>query len=1571
MSAEFEFRPPPAAPTYHPSVQEFQDALAYIAKIRPEAEKYGICKIKPPPGWQPPFAVDVDNCKFTPRIQRLNELEAHTRIKLNFLDKIARFWELQGSSLRIPVVDKKALDLFTLHKLVQEEGGMELITKERRWTTLATKMGLKTANNKGIGGILRTHYERVVYPYVIFETGKNTKKVNVGNSKIKVEDEHKDKDYVPHHIPSRMAVKPPPPTKKSRRNRHFTHTEKEGVETTDRVTRGQVENIDEFDPLEKYVCHNCGRGDAEEAMLLCDGCDDSYHTFCLNPPLNEIPKGDWRCPCCVAEEVSKPTEAFGFEQATKEYTLQTFGEMADQFKADYFNMPGHLVPTSVVEKEFWRIVSSIDEDVVVEYGADLHSMDHGSGFPTLNSRHLLSGDEEYATSGWNLNNLPNVEGSVLCYINADISGMKVPWMYVGMCFSAFCWHNEDHWSYSINYLHWGEHKTWYGVPGDGAVRFEEAMSSAAPELFKSQPDLLHQLVTIMNPNILMDAGVPIYRTDQAAGEFVITFPRAYHAGFNQGYNFAEAVNFTPSDWLDKGRDCVENYSQLHRFCVFSHDELVCKIASSASELNLEIATVAYKDMLKMVESEQELRKNLLAWGVKDSEREAFELLPDDERQCDHCKTTCFLSALTCSCVEDKLVCLRHIKLLCECPPEKHTLRYRYTMEELQGLLLKIQGKVETFNSWAAKLREALKGQGDDRIELAALKALLQEAEEHKFPGTELVLSLREAVESAEKCTMVAQQLMSSKVRTRTRLQGEAKCRLTLEELQLFVQQLKKLPCKLPESEAIHELFKNVTEFQKEARLLLEPLVDTQSIPELEVLQKCLERGATLGIDLPEIARLKLRIQQAEWMGKYRDLLGTNPMWDPDVIPSGDRDATEEEEAGEVSLDSLRELLELGVGLPPHPVLEKSLAKLQGLLEMSEKIEDKASNFLQAKPRLPLSSADMIIKEVVLLPTYLPSVAALTEAAKKARDWMTRLEVLQKLEYSPYLEALESLMSKAKTIAVKLDSLDELENQIAAAHAWRERTAKTFLRKNSYYSLIEVLSPKLDVLVVTRFRRRRPKEDPFNPVNVTHVIAVEAEKKEDPRLIVEAFKESESSELTSFKRIRVQNIQKKVHDDQGLAHYCVCQGKAQGGMIECALCKEWFHLSCLRGAKQQGPGAKNKANGEGNLISGMKDGRYLCGYCCRSRRPRLETILSLLVSLQKLPVRLPEGEALQCLTERAMNWQDRARQLLSTEELTTCLSQLSATLQRATDAAARKKADNKTSQNDLSKLPTSEHRDLFSGSEESQDSEYTARDSIPEVVEQPPALSNSEHAYSSFSRDGSGCTTSNKKNVRKSPLVPRQLNSSVWTSPSNMSASCAQNVPLLSLSSQTVAKLEDLILEGDSLEVSLDETIHIGRILQAIKAPSEPPVMALLYSKDDEQDCDPNGDSFSKRKMQGKKRRLDSTGDKQQSKGPKGNKNAKPMKVNKKPRMMKKADGKKRQSTNESENEEDCAADQCLKPTGKEVIWVQCDGGCEMWFHLRCVGLQARDVKANEDYICRRCAVKNPASVDVDIVDKDE
>ena len=50
-----------------------------------------------------------------------------------------------------------------------------------------------------------------------------------------------------------------------------------------------------------YICHMCNRGDGDEYMLLCDGCDDAFHTYCLIPPLSEVPKGDWRCPKCVKQ----------------------------------------------------------------------------------------------------------------------------------------------------------------------------------------------------------------------------------------------------------------------------------------------------------------------------------------------------------------------------------------------------------------------------------------------------------------------------------------------------------------------------------------------------------------------------------------------------------------------------------------------------------------------------------------------------------------------------------------------------------------------------------------------------------------------------------------------------------------------------------------------------------------------------------------------------------------------------------------------------------------------------------------------------------------------------------------------------------------------------------------------------------------------------------------------------------------------------------------------------------------------------------------------------------------------
>lgn len=56
-----------------------------------------------------------------------------------------------------------------------------------------------------------------------------------------------------------------------------------------------------------------------------------------------------------------------------------------------------------------------------------------------------------------------------------------------------------------------------------------------------------------------------------------------------------------------------HYSQLRRFCVFSHDELVCKMATNSDKLDITVAAATYTDMLRMVETEKKLRKSLLDW----------------------------------------------------------------------------------------------------------------------------------------------------------------------------------------------------------------------------------------------------------------------------------------------------------------------------------------------------------------------------------------------------------------------------------------------------------------------------------------------------------------------------------------------------------------------------------------------------------------------------------------------------------------------------------------------------------------------------------------------------------------------------------------------------------------------------------------------------------------------------------------------------------------------------------------------------------------------------------------------
>ncbi|XP_008573705.1 PREDICTED: bromodomain adjacent to zinc finger domain protein 2A isoform X4 [Galeopterus variegatus] len=51
------------------------------------------------------------------------------------------------------------------------------------------------------------------------------------------------------------------------------------------------------------TCLVCRKGDNDEFLLLCDGCDRGCHIYCHRPKMEAVPEGDWFCAVCLAQQV--------------------------------------------------------------------------------------------------------------------------------------------------------------------------------------------------------------------------------------------------------------------------------------------------------------------------------------------------------------------------------------------------------------------------------------------------------------------------------------------------------------------------------------------------------------------------------------------------------------------------------------------------------------------------------------------------------------------------------------------------------------------------------------------------------------------------------------------------------------------------------------------------------------------------------------------------------------------------------------------------------------------------------------------------------------------------------------------------------------------------------------------------------------------------------------------------------------------------------------------------------------------------------------------------------------------
>ena len=885
------------------------------------------------------------------------------------------------------------------------------------------------------------------------------------------------------------------------------------------------------------VCDLCGTADASKMMSECDSCERFYHHTCLEPPLQSEADQNWHCPKCLVG-----TGDFGFEDGGI-YSLRQFQEKANNFKQKYFRTrPSQnssaleersRVSEADVEREFWRLVESITDTVEVEYGADIHTTTHGSGFPTI-EKNLR---DPYASDSWNLNILPLHPDSLFRHIKSDISGMTVPWLYVGMCFSTFCWHNEDHYTYSANYHHLGEPKKWYGIPAADALKFEDAMRRAVPELFESQPDLLFQLVTLLPPDQLRKAGVSVYTLDQRAGEFIITFPQAYHAGFNYGFNINEAVNFAPADWEPFGEAGVQRLQDFRRQACFSHDELLLTIAER--DPNIKTAKWLSPALVRLQKRELSIRDNFAKRHREASSHQCSleieeriscslsvmidqEQHGEDENICSYCRTYAYLSRFVCTRT-GIVLCLLHAGLFKCCDDtddtyrlngkdEAHMLYLHLTMESISSIVEKVDERARIPESWAGRVERLL--EDDPRPPLKALRSLLQEGEKIPWSLPQLP-ELRQFVERANEWVEEATNYITRKQQNRRKNEklwrkGSAAKVAEMEERDRDLRNIENITKLLREAEAISFECPEILELQKRADAISEfrneacTVLANISSRTTQELQDMIEIGKSFNVDIPEIERLDKMVQQVRWYDEFRQRR-------PQIQ----------------TLQSISDFVEQGetVGIP---FSSPEMMRLRDDKQQGELWECKAKEAL-ASENIHLQQLDILSKQAATLPVPPDILTTVNSVMKKQREARNQIRSLYEGSLNPdpgnrprYKE-VRFVMEAIAEFNGKPQGFIELEREQKRHEDWMRRGKKLFGKANAPLHIL-----------------------------LSHMLLVESRNeacfdlRDQPRMPVEpssrANSPSESQEVDGS--ISSRDV------------FCICRKPEAGMMIECELCHEW-------------------------------------------------------------------------------------------------------------------------------------------------------------------------------------------------------------------------------------------------------------------------------------------------------------------------------------------------------------------------------------------------------------------------------
>uniref|UniRef100_U3D128 Protein Jumonji n=1 Tax=Callithrix jacchus TaxID=9483 RepID=U3D128_CALJA len=647
-------------PVLRPSAKEFHDPLIYIESVRAQVEKFGMCRVIPPPDWRPECKLN-DEMRFVTQIQHIHKLGRRWGPNVQRLACIKKHLKSQGITMdELPLIGGCELDLACFFRLINEMGGMQQVTDLKKWNKLADMLRIP-----------RTAQDRLA----------------------------KLQEAYCQYLLSYDSLSP----EEHRRLEKEVLMEKEILEKRKGPLEGHTEN-------DHHKFHPLPRFEPKNGLIHGVAPRNGFRSKLKEVGQAQLKTGRRRLFAQEKEVVKEEEEDKGvlndFHKCIykgRSVSLTTFYRTARNIMSMCFSK--EPAPAEI-EQEYWRLVEEKDCHVAVHCGK-VDTNTHGSGFPVGKS-------EPFSRHGWNLTVLPNNTGSILRHLGA-VPGVTIPWLNIGMVFSTSCWSRDQNHLPYIDYLHTGADCIWYCIPAEEENKLEDVVHTLLQANGTPGLQMLESNVMI-SPEVLCKEGIKVHRTVQQSGQFVVCFPGSFVSKVCCGYSVSETVHFATTQWTSMGFETAKEMKRRHIAKPFSMEKLLYQIAQAEAkkENGPTLSTIsALLDELRDTELRQ--RRQLFEAGLHSSARygshdgsstvadgkkkpRKWLQLETSERRCQICQHLCYLSMVVQE-NENVVFCLecalRHVEKQKSCRGLK--LMYRYDEEQIISLVNQICGKVSGKN----------------------------------------------------------------------------------------------------------------------------------------------------------------------------------------------------------------------------------------------------------------------------------------------------------------------------------------------------------------------------------------------------------------------------------------------------------------------------------------------------------------------------------------------------------------------------------------------------------------------------------------------------------------------------------------------------------------------------------------------------------------------------------------------------------------------------------------------------------------------------------------------------------